>query len=147
MVVRYERMLDGDTEPTDKHMLKHVGRRAGLWSSLHEYLATHYDHTPELDFGGKKYGWAIRYRKSRKTLVTLFPEIGGFTALVVLGREEVAKANAILGELSTNVREILTTTEQLRDGRWLWIRPTNKADIESVKELLSTKRRPKQSTS
>ena len=143
----YERMLDRDTEPTDKNMLKYVGRRAGLWSSLHEYLATHYDHTPELDFGGKKYGWAIRYRKSRKTLITLFPERGGFTALVVLGREEIAKANAILDELSSNVRDILTTTKQLHDGRWLWIRPSSKADIESVKALLGMKRRPKQSTS
>jgi hypothetical protein len=116
----------------------------GLWSSLREHLATHYDHTPELDFGGKKYGWAIRYRKSRKTLITLFPERGGFTVLIVLGRQEAVKANAAPDELSSNVREILESTKQLHDGRWLWIRPTCKADIESIKALLSAKRRPKQ---
>lgn len=143
MVVSYERMLDRDTEPTDENMLKYVGRRAGLWSSLLEYLATHYAHTRELDFGGKKYGWAIRYRKSKKTLITLFPERGGFTALIVLGREEVAKANAIQARLGSNVREVLATTKQLHDGRWLWIRPSSKADIESIKALLSTKRQPK----
>ena len=33
------------------------------------------------------------------------------------------------------------------DGRWLWIRPSGKADIEAIKALLSTKRQPKPRTS
>ena len=139
----YERMVHKEFKPTEKQMLELLGKKATLWSDLREYLATHYDHTPELDFGGKKYGWAIRYRKSKKTLITLFPERGGFTALIVLGREEIAKVNAILDELSLNVREILITTKQLHDGCWSWIRPSSKADIESIKALLGMKRQPK----
>ena len=33
--------------------------------------------------------------------------------------------------------------DALRDGRWLWIRPTSQADIRSIQLLLSAKRRPK----
>ena len=42
------------------------------------------DHGPELDFGGRKYGWALRYRKSGKTLVTLYPERNGAPRQVAL---------------------------------------------------------------
>jgi hypothetical protein len=139
----HERMLDQNTEPTEEDILRTIGERKGLWLDLLEYLETHYDHVPELDFGGKKYGWAIRYRKSGKTLVTLFPEKGAFTALVVLGRKEVEKAQPLLNDLSPGVRTLLENTQQLHDGRWLWIRPGCEEDIESVKTLLGTKRKPK----
>lgn len=140
----YERMLDGETEPTQDDMLNTVGECAGLWLDLLEYLETHYDHVPELDFGGKKYGWGIRYRKSGKTLITLLPETGAFTALVVLGGKEMEKVQALLDELSPEVRTLIENTQQLHDGRWLWIRPRCEADITSIKALLGTKRRPRE---
>ncbi len=139
----HERMLDQNTEPTEEDILRTVGERKDLWLNLQKYLETHYDHVPELDFGGKKYGWAIRYRKSGKTLITLFPEEGAFTALVVLGRKEVEKAQPLLDDLSPGVRTLFENTQQLHDGRWLWIRPNCEGDIESVKTLLGTKRKPK----
>ena len=139
----YERMLNKECKPTEKQMLELVGKKASLWSDLREYLASGYDHVPELDFGGDKYGWSVRYRKSGKTLVTLFPESGGFTALVVLGKKEIVKAEAVLDKLSMKVRKLFRETNQLHDGRWLWLRPTSKADLESIKMLLNAKRRAK----
>jgi hypothetical protein len=143
----YERMLDKDSEPTQRDISKWMGKGASLWSDLRAYLLSHYDHVPQVDFGGKKYGWSIRYRKGGKTLVTLFPERGAFTALVVLGGKETARAQATTDELSPRVRRLFQETEQLRDGRWLWIRPSSKADVESIKALVSTKRQPKPSVS
>ena len=136
-------MLERECEPTEDQMRKWIGRGASLWSDLREYLSSHYDHVPELDFAGKKYGWSMRYRKSGKTLVSLFPECGGFTVLVVLGNKEVVKIEACEKELSKKVQELFKNTDQLHDGRWLWIRPTSKADIRSITILLNAKRRPK----
>ena len=126
-------------------MLGWIGKKARLWSELRTYLADHYDHVPQRDFGGMKYGWSIRYRKSGKTLVTLFPERGAFTALVVLGIKEVAKTEGLLDRLSKNVRALFDESRQLHDGRWLWIRVSSKADVESIRLLLGTKRQPKSS--
>jgi len=94
-------------------------------------------------FYGKKYGWAIRYRKSGKTLCSLFPEKGTFTALVVLGGKEAEKALSVLEEFGPRVRKLLEGTEQLRDGRWLWIRVLSEDEAEDIQELLRVKRRPR----
>ena len=128
-------------EPTEKDFLALIGPGAGLWTGLRQYLAVNYGgHRPELSVGKKEHDWTIRYRRSGKTLVTLMPEEGGFCALVVLGKEEVAKARK--AGLNAAVREVFDKAKQYHDGRWLWIRPKTKGDLTSVKKLIALKSTP-----
>ena len=134
-------MIDKDHQPTDREILKTIGDTAP-WLELRHHLETSYDFAPELvDYG--KHGWTIRYRKSGKTLCSLFPEKGAFTALVVLSKEKAEKALSMMDQFSAGVRKLLNDTEQLHDGRWLWIRIHDQSDINSIKELLKLKRKPK----
>jgi hypothetical protein len=139
--MQYERMLNADHEPSEEEMLAAVGA-ADLWLDLKQYLDQSYDFFPEPVFYGRKYGWTIRYRKGGKTLCSLFPEHGAFTVLVVLGKREAEKAARILGELSPVTRRLIGSAAQLHDGKWLWIRVHESAQLEDVKRLLATKRKP-----
>ena len=139
--MEFERMLNEDHDPTEKEILATIGV-ADLWLDLNQYLDQRYDFLPDQVFYGKKYGWTIRYRKSGKTLCSLFPESGAFTALVVLGRKEGEKASQILDELSPATRKLIESAKQLHDGKWLWIRVLEPAHVEDVKRLLATKRKP-----
>ena len=140
--MEFERMLDEDHEPTEEEILATIGV-ADLWLDLKQHLARRYDDfLPEQVFYGRKYGWTIRYRKSGKTLCSLFPESSAFTALVVVGRKEAEKVSRILDELSPATRKLIGDTKQLHDGRWLWIRVLEPAQVEDVKRLLATKRKP-----
>ena len=131
-------------EPTEKQMLELLGKKAPLWSSLREYLAGNYPQCiPVFTIEGKDKDYTIRYRKSSKTLVTLHPAEEALTVLIILGKKEVAKVEQFENKLSKKVQELLSNTNQLHDGRWLWIRPSTKKDIESIKMLLNAKRRPK----
>ena len=139
-----QRMVDGARQPTDREILATIGRRAELWATLRDYLAREYDrHIPELLFGGRKYGWCYRYRRGGRTLVTLYPEHDGFTVLVVLGKQEVEAASQVLSEQSARARTAFSEARQLPDGRWLWIRPVFRKDIESIATFLALKRRTK----
>ena len=121
-----------------------MGKKASArWSELRKFLAENYDIIPETTFYGKKYGWTVRYRKSGKTLCSLFPEKGGFTVLIVLGKKESEKLLSIRDEMTPKIRNLFEGTEQLRDGRWLWIRLLTKSDADDVKRLLQIKRKPK----
>ena len=141
------RMVSKERKPTERQMLRLLGKKATLWSGLREYLANHYPECiPVFTLEGKNKEYTIRYRKSGKTLVTLYPASKSLTVLVVLGKKEVAKVEACESKLSKKIRDLFRNTNQLHDGRWLWIRPSSKADLESIKILLNAKRRAKRRT-
>jgi len=135
-------MGKGSIGPTDEIVVAELGDRSSLWTDLVGCIASRYDHEPVVSREGKDRTWTIRYRKGGKTLVTLYPRKGEFVVLVVLGKDEVAKAKAV--RLSKRVKGTFEAAKQFHDGRWLWIRPSSKADIESISSLLAVKRRPKQ---
>lgn len=94
----------------------------------------------EFSFGGKNYGWNMWYRKSGKSLVSLYPQQGRLIAQVVLGKAEVEKAEALtLGE---HVGKVFRETPQLHDGRWLFIPLLSAADVDDVEQLMLAKKRP-----
>ena len=135
--------FDEKRKPTDRAFEKAVGRSAAAWRKLRAYLKKYYPFTSELFYDKKEAVWFIRYRKSGKTLCTLIPGENAFTTLVVLGKKEVEKAETLRNQLGRSVRTLFDSTEQLHDGRWLWIKPRIQNDIEDVKTLLQIKRRPR----
>jgi len=140
----FRRMIDKTHKPTEKEMESFIEEQAREpWLEIRRFIEDRYDLTPETIFYGTKYGWTVRYRKSGKTLCSLFPEKGGFTVLIVLGKKESEKALSMRDELSSKIQKILGDTEQLRDGRWLWIRLLTTKDTDDIKKLLRIKRKPK----
>jgi len=138
------RMMDKTQEPTEEEIMRFIGEQAGdVWVELRHFIEDNYDFVPETVFYGVKYGWTVRYRKSGKTLCSLFPEKGGFTVLIVLGKKDSEKVLLMRNELSTRMNAILGSTEQLHDGRWLWIKLLTASDTDDIKMLLQVKRRPK----
>ena len=113
------------------------------WTEMKRFIEDRYDLVADTVFYGAKYGWTARYRKGGKTLCSLFPEKGGFTVLIVLGKKESEKTISIRDELSAKVNKLLGDTEQLHDGRWLWIRLLTASDTDDIKKLLQIKRKPK----
>ena len=146
MEQKFLRMTDKAHKPAEDEIMGFIGEQAKeAWLELEEFIKGNYDMEPETIFYGKKYGWTVRYRKSGKTLCSLFPEKGGFAVLITLGKKEAEGAFTIKEKLSSKTKELLRTTEQLHDGRWLWIRPSTRKQINDVKELLQIKRKPKKS--
>ncbi len=139
--MEFTRMLNEDHEPSEEEILASIGN-AKLWLELKKYLDQSYDFIPEQVFYGKKYGWTIRYRKSGKTLCSLFPEHGSFTTLIVLGMKEGEKSSQIHDDLSPETRKLFVSTKHLHDGKWLWIRVLKPIHVEDIKRLLAIKRKP-----
>ena len=140
----FPRMTDKATKPSEEEMTNFIGESARrAWLEIRKFIEDHYDIMPETIFGGAKYGWEVRYRKSGKTLCSLTPEKGAFTVLIVLGKKESEKALSTRDELSSKIYKLIENTKQLHDGRWLWIRLSTASGTEDVKKLLQMKRKPK----
>jgi len=133
--------LDKDHQPTLPEVFDVLGVKQLLWVKLTQFIANNYPIPEEWNFGGKKYGWNVWYRKSGKTLVSLYPQQGGFVAQIVLGKDQVEQALYL--KLGKNVETVLKETPQLHDGRWLFIRVKTEKDIKDIQQLLQVKRKPK----
>jgi hypothetical protein len=80
-------MTDKAKEPSEEEMANFIGEPAKkAWLETRKFVEEHYNIMPETIFGGAKYGWEIRYRRSGKTLCSLTPERGTFAVLIVLGK-------------------------------------------------------------
>jgi len=144
MSEQYQRMLDKTVKPTEQDMLNTIGAQAAsAWNEIHAFLQSNYDHVPVKRHWGKKHGWAIQYRKSNKTLATLAPETGAFTALLIFGKKEVEKIAQQAEEISPAVMEMIDSTTQLHDGKWIFIRLLDNTYVPDIKKLISIKRRPR----
>ena len=144
MSEQYQRMLDKSVEPTDEDMLNTIGPvAADAWNEIHAFLRNNYDHIPVKRHWGKKHGWAIQYRKSNKTLATLAPETGAFTALLIFGKKEVEKIAQQADQINPAVIEMIDNTKQLHDGKWVFIRILDDTYVEDIKKLISIKRKPR----
>lgn len=133
--------LDKDHQPTAKEVLAAVGSKQALWEEITRFIADNYPIPGEWSFGGKNYGWNLWYRKSGRTLTSLFPRQDGFIAQIVLGRDQVEQALGL--KLGKHVGTVLRETPQLHDGRWLFILVKSKRDAQDIRQLLQIKRKPR----
>lgn len=140
-----ERMLDGSTQPDAENVAQWLGAGACRhWVQLLEFIEANYPDvfTPDWIFGGKKYGWGLRFKKS-KSFCTLIPERNQLVVQIVFGGEEREKAEEILPELSPRVRQAYEAATTYHDGKWLALVADQKETLDDIEKLLTVKRKPK----
>jgi len=138
-------MLDGAEEPNAGSVEQWIGaRNYKRWTRLLEFIDENYPgvFTPDWIFGGKKYGWGLRFKKS-KSFCTLIPERNRLVVQIVFGGEERAKAEEILSELSPGVRDAYTNATTYHDGKWLAVAVDSDKVMDDIERLLTVKRKPK----
>lgn len=74
-------------------------------------------------------GWNIKFKKSGKSLCTIYPREGYFTTMVVIGPKEKECVEAMLPGCSTALQELYQQTREGNGQRWLMI------DLEDDDEL------------
>jgi hypothetical protein len=135
--------LISEEEPTDNEILAFVGKAGNAWKELVSFLNNNYDFVPEKRNYGKKWGWAIRYRKSNRTWITLYPEKDNFVAQIIFGKKEVEKFQATRNDFSDFVVNKFDNTKQLHDGRWMFFNVEDTTIIDDLKKLMKIKRKIK----
>jgi len=138
-------MLDGSKRPDTASVAKWIGRdNHTRWVHLMDFIESNYPgvFTSEWLFGGKKYGWYLRFKKS-KSFCSLIPERNRLLVLIVLGGKEREETEKILLELSPSVRKTYAEATTYHDGKWLTIVADRDKTLDDIKRLLAIKRKPK----
>lgn len=91
-----------------------------------------------------EYGWNVKFKKAGKTLCTVYPREGYFTAMVVVSGKEKEQVEEILPELSPILQQIYHSTEEGNGQRWLMIDlEDTDAVYEDVLKLIDIRRKSK----
>ena len=144
MDAKHERMVDRKKAPTLKEVAAWVGARSfKYWQQIQRSIEKSYPGVfePEwMNYG--RHGWCLRYKKSR-SFCTLIPERGRLIILIVFGAEERKKAEAILPELRSRVREDYKAAKTYHDGKWMVAAVDSREVVADIERLFAVKRRPK----
>jgi len=129
--------VEKEHQPTMREISNSVGSKKDLWDSLERFVAENYRTKRDFAFYGKNYGWAVRFRKGGKALLSMYPGEGSFTVQIVLGETSASKASSL--RLGKNAKNVLENARQFPEGRWLFIRASSKQDIRDIQQLLLLK--------
>jgi len=132
--------LDKEHQPTAGEIESTLGAKFPLWERIIQFLYDNYEMTAKLSYGGKNYGWNLWYQKGGKSLVSLYPQKGGFVAQIVLGKDQTKEVLTM--KFCKNVDRLVHDTPLLHDGKWLFIPVKSLAEVKDVEKLLLLKRRP-----
>ena len=148
-MTEHARILDAAKEPDAVEVARWIGSQNSVrWSELTEFIRSRYPGVFETKwwFGGKKFGWSLRFKKS-KSFCNLIPERGQFRVLLVFGGKEREKVEEILPELTSHVRDDYARATTFHDGRWVSVVVDSRRVLADVERLLVLKRTPKTATS
>jgi hypothetical protein len=129
-------------QPTGEEIHAAIGSKRQLWENLASFIWNNYRLPSDAAFYGKKYGWALRFRKAGKAWLSLYPGQESFTAQIITSQEQTEKALA--SRLSKKAIRIIEDAHPYPEGRWLFIKVESEQDLNDVKLLLIAKaQRPK----
>jgi hypothetical protein len=124
-------------QPTIQEVLAAIGSKQPLWESLNSFIADSYKLKSDFAFYGKNYGWALRFRRAGKALLSLYPNQESFTAQIIIGQEQAEKASSL--GLSKKAIKIIEDAHPYPEGRWLFIKVESEQDLNDIKKLLTVK--------
>ena len=130
---------DKDHPPTMKQILTALGDQRSAWEEFVAFVRAKYPSQAEWKFYGKNYGWALRFRKSGKALLSLYPAQDSFIVQVILSEATVQATRDL--KLGKCVRQVIERAHPFPEGRWLYIPIKSKKDVKDVQQLLAIKLR------
>lgn len=137
------RLYNQSAEPSMQDISDYIHNE--LWQKLNLFLQSEYKIKPQLSYSRCKAqpGWNVKYRKSGKSLCTLYPMDGYFIALVVIGEKENHELELTLSSYSEYVQTLYKNTPFSCGGRWLMIDVTEPSALDDVLRLIQIRAKPK----
>lgn len=74
-------------------------------------------------------GWNVKFKKSGKSLCTIYPRELYFTVMLVAGRKEKVPFEAILPSCSVKLQEIYAGTKEGNGQKWLMVNLEDKDEV------------------
>lgn len=131
--------LDDKSRMPDDGMLAEVlGKSKELWDAILSHLAEQFPGVQnEWGFAGAKYGWSLRPKHKKRTILYLTPGQGCFLVSFALGERAVAAAEE--SSLPESILAAIRGARQYAEGRGVRVEVKRRTDVEAIKTLVEIK--------
>lgn len=124
-------------KPTEIDVSEYINN--SVWDDFCKYMIDTYKIKPTFEFSkcSWEYGWNIKFKKSGKTLATIYPRECYFYIMIVIGKNEKESLEDMLPKLSQDIQKIYLETKEGNGQKWLMI-PLEDDDkrYSDVKEMI-----------
>lgn len=137
--MKWHEVFSSDQIPSFEDIRDYIGEAKSNWDELVLYIEETYKPKQQLDYSkcSAQPGWNVKYKKSNKSLCTLYPMSGYFIALVVVGAKEESEVEFAMqaGVFSDYVKELYQNAAFCM-GKWLMIEVKNNDVLNDIKHLI-----------
>jgi hypothetical protein len=129
---------DKAKKPSTSDLRKALGRTSAHWSNLTNHIAAEHGATDESwGFAGANWGWSLRLKRKKRTILYMTPCEGYFLVGFVLGEKAVKAAHD--SKLPDSILRIIDSAKKYAEGRGVRIEIRKKEDLEAAKKLAAIK--------
>jgi hypothetical protein len=131
---------DKTKKPRAVDLDKMLGRSHALWKGLIAHVAAEYAPLEETwNFAGANWGWSLRLKQKKRTVLYMTPCKKHFLVGLVLGEKAVKAAHSRGAGISAPVLETIDAARKYAEGRGVRLEIRKKLDLEAVKKLAAVK--------
>ena len=129
---------DKEKEPDPRQLAAVLGPAHQPWTTLIDHLASEYPPLlEEWSFAGKKWGWSLRLKQKKRTILYMTPSVGFFYVGFVLG--ERATNTAMESPLPADVLSVIEAAPKYAEGRGFRLEVPSHTDVSSIQLLAAIK--------
>lgn len=129
--------------PTNEEMIILIGKPLfDIWTKLTDLIESKYDIERLWNNGGKKWTYEYKYRRGGKSLCALYAKENVFGFMIIFGKAEREKVEAIRCDLSPETQRIYDEATTYHDGKWVMFELTDTSLFSDMEKLLMVKRKP-----
>jgi len=129
---------DKARKPRDSELADVLGRTKKTWDDLQAALSREYDPiVAEWGFAGQNWGWSLRVKHKKRTILYLTPCKRYFMAGFALGEKAVKAAHK--GDVPDAVLSLIEGAKKYAEGRGVRLEVRNKKDVSAVTKLAAIK--------
>ncbi len=125
---------DKTCKPSVDDMFEAVSTSKANLKALLGIIEKEFKAKSEFKFYGKNYGWALNFKKSGKSLISIYPGDNMFTVQIIL--DKVQAAEAINANIAESIKTIISGTEEICEGKWIYIKIGPTSEVSDIETLL-----------
>ncbi len=117
-----------------------------LLTKLCLYLESNFSVLPKMEYSccSMQKGWNIKYKKSGKSLCTIYPMNGYFIVLVVISEKERMEADFLIPTCSDYVQKLYSEAAFSNGSKWMMIEVRDNNVLADVIKLIHFRTNKKQ---